>query len=139
MQSSVEERGRWARRDRRISQAAYDKRLLDLAAPTTPSVRMDTGILATHGLKGLLYTRAPNLIPSQAWKGLDTGALGMTEVKLAAPTIGSSWLGPAVLKNLDQGGEGCQYCQKTDRRGPPKGVRSLLSAWAPSHRGTGNC
>ena len=100
---------------------------------------MDTGILATHGLKGLLYTRAPNLIPSQAQMGLDTGALGMTKVKLAAPTIGSSWLGPAVLQNPDQGGEGHRYRQETDRRGPREGVRSLQEARVPSHRGMGSC
>ena len=86
---------------------------------------MDMGILATHSLKGLLYTRAPNLIPSQARVGLDTGALGTTEVKLAAPTIGSSWLGPAVLKNPDQGGEGHWYRRETGRRGPREGVRNL--------------
>ena len=57
-------------------------------------------------------------------EGLDTGALGMTEVKLAAPTIGSSWLGPAVLKNPDQGGEGHRYRRVTDRRGPREGVRN---------------
>ena len=43
-----------------------DGRITDLAAPTPPSTRMDTGILAMCGLKGLSYVNVPNLIPGQA-------------------------------------------------------------------------